>query len=88
MTRRSICLWDVPVVSDVRRFRSEEARREELSKETRAERAHRKAQIKRNSLQPFYIRFLPAEFIRMRPPPGRDGLGRELEPLRSHLRVT
>lgn len=42
-----------PVVSDVRRFRSEEARREELSKETRAERAHRKAQIKRDSLQPF-----------------------------------
>ena len=50
---RLICMWDVPVVSDVRRFRSEEARREELSKETRAERAHRKAQIKRDSLQPF-----------------------------------
>ena len=53
MTHRSIYLCDVPVVSDVRRFRSEEAKREELSKETRAERAHRKAQIKRDSLQPF-----------------------------------
>ena len=53
MTYHSIYLCDVPVVSDVRRFRSEEARREELSKETRAERAHRKAQIKRDSLAPF-----------------------------------
>jgi hypothetical protein len=76
MTHRSICLCDVPVVSDVRRFRSEEARREELSKETRAEPAHRKAQIKHDSLQPFYIRFLPAEFIRTRPRLARMVLAR------------